>query len=89
MAETTQIAFSHKEVVQALIKSQDIHEGIWGIYLEFGLAAANIPQPDESFLPAAIVPVTRIGIIRFDVPNPHTVDAAEYNPVKKTKKPTA
>ena len=42
MPETKSITFTHKEVVEALIRYNDLHEGLWGLYIEFGLAAANI-----------------------------------------------
>lgn len=85
MPETKSITFTHKEVVKALIQCTDIHEGLWGLYIEFGLAAANLGK-GEDILPAAIVPVKTIGLQRFDTPNNLTVDAAEANPLKKTKK---
>jgi hypothetical protein len=46
MAESTQIIFSHKEVVEALLKQHGIHEGIWGLFIRFGISATNIgPSP--------------------------------------------
>jgi hypothetical protein len=89
MPEATMISFSHKEVAEALLKRQDIHEGLWGIYIEFGFGAANIGQgpSDPNLLPAAIIPVTKIGIQKFAEANNLTVDAAEVNPLtKKTNK---
>jgi hypothetical protein len=87
MPETKTIGFSHKEVVEALIRYNDLHEGLWGLYIEFGLAAVNIAQePAGDLVPAAIVPVKKIGIQRFDEPNNLTVDAAVANPAPKTKK---
>ena len=89
MPEATMISFSHKEVTEALLKGQDIHEGLWGIYIEFGLGAANIGQGpgDPNLLPAAIIPVTKIGIQKFAEANNLTVDAAVVNPpTKKTNK---
>jgi hypothetical protein len=82
MAEVKNYIFDYKEVAEALIKKQGIHEGLWGIYMEFGIAAGNIPAgPSEQvLLPAAIVPVVKIGIQRFDKPSSLTVDAAEVNP---------
>jgi len=83
MPEIPIIAFSHKEVAEALIKKQNIHEGIWGVYIEFGIGAANVGQdPTDALnvLPAAIVPVVKIGIQRFPQPNSLTVDAAVVNP---------
>jgi hypothetical protein len=82
MAEVKTYVFDYKEVAEALVKKQNIHEGLWGIYMEFGIGAGNIPAgPSEQvLLPAAIVPVVKIGIQRFDAPSSLTVDAAEVNP---------
>lgn len=91
MAEANQILFNYKEVAEALIKKQNIHEGLWGIYLEFGLGAINIntEQALDSLTPAAIVPVRRIGIQRFPEANSLTVDAAQVNPLPTSGKRTA
>lgn len=82
MAEVQNIAFTHKEIAEMLIKKQNLHEGTWGIYIEFGLGATNINQSldAENLLPAAILGVLKIGIQRFPKPNNLTVDAAEVNP---------
>jgi hypothetical protein len=85
MPEIQQLTFTHKEVAEALVKKEGLHEGLWGIYIEFGLAAANINGPDEgSFMPAAIIPVVKIGIQRFTEANGLTVDASEVNPEPKS-----
>ncbi len=88
MSEVINYAFSHKEITELLIKKQDIHEGLWAIYVEFGLGAANIGTSPEdlNILPAAIVPVKRIGIQRHDQPNPLTIDASQVNPTPAKKK---
>ncbi len=87
MPEAINYAFNHKEITELLIKKQDIHEGFWTIYIEFALTAANIAaSPDDTnLLPAAIIPVKRIGIQRVDQPNQLTIDAAKINPAKKAK----
>jgi hypothetical protein len=92
MPETKSIIFTHKEVAEALIKQQGIHEGLWGIYFEFGFGAGNIgPVPgDPNLLPTAIVQITKIGIQRFPEENNLTIDASVSNPIikksiKKTK----
>ena len=78
-----QVTFSHKEVAAALIRYNDIHEGLWGLYVEFGLAGANIgPGPEGEMHPAAIVPILKIGLRRFDKPSNLTADASEVNPQK-------
>jgi len=88
MPEVINYAFNHKEITELLIKKQAIHEGLWTIYIEFGLGAAIIgTSPDDpNILPAAIVPVKRIGIQRQDQPSLLTVDASKVNPGKKKAK---
>lgn len=73
-------------MVEALIRYNNIHEGLWGLYIEFGLAAANMGQGPEDILPTAIIPVKKIGVQRFNEANNLTVDAAEANPAPKAKK---
>jgi hypothetical protein len=80
MAEATNYLFDYKEVAELLVKKQDIHEGFWGIGIEFGFGAQNIRTPN-GFAPAAIIPVQKIGLNRFEEPNNMTVDAAEVNPL--------
>jgi len=87
MPETKQIAFSHREVAEALIRYNDLHEGLWGIYIEFGLGAANVgPEQGGDVFPTALVPVKKIGLQRFEEPSNLAVDAAEVNPIKENKK---
>lgn len=87
MPEVKNLVFSHKEVVTALLKSQNIHEGIWGLYIEFGIGATNIgPNPNE-VQPAAIVPVLKIGLQQFDTLSNISVDAAAVNPPPAIEKP--
>lgn len=81
MAEVKICTFTFKEIVEALIKKENIHEGIWGVYVEFGIGAANVGQaPGQDVLPAAIVPVMKIGIQRLEVENNLSVDASKVNP---------
>lgn len=85
MAEVKSFTFTYQEIVEALVKKQEIHDGLWGIYMEFGIAAANAGPSDENLLPTAIVPVVKVGIQRFDKPNSLTVDAAEVNPLPEMR----
>src|SRR2546430_1141663 len=82
MVDINNYMFDLPEIAAALIKQQGIHEGLWGISISFGFAATNMQtSPEEgSLLPAAIVPVTQIGIQRYESPNALTVDAAVANP---------
>jgi hypothetical protein len=88
MPETKNYTFSHTELAEILIKKLDIHEGLWGIYIEFGLTAGNMAtSPDsKSVIPAAMSLVNNIGIQKFDGPNSLTVDAAQVNPPPKKRR---
>jgi|ERR1700674_2262363 len=79
--ETRQIAFTHKEVAEVLVRHQGLREGIWGLYVEFGLGAANV-GPSENLNPVAIVPVLKIGLQRFPEINNLSVDAAQLDSPK-------
>jgi hypothetical protein len=80
MPEPDRISFSHKEVATALLKAQNIHEGIWGLYVRFGIRATNVGASDDDLQPSAIVPIVSIGLQRFDKVNNLSVDASEANP---------
>ncbi len=84
MGKAGQFAFDHKEVVEALIKYQGIHEGIWMLQVRFGLTAANVNTDNSpnTQLPAAIVPIQEFGIVKTEVETSLTVDAAKVNPKK-------
>ena len=85
MADVTQFLFSYKEIVEALIRKQGIREGIWQLYLEFSIGAANIPQgPDQNnLMPAAIIPVSKIGLLKVEKENNLAVDAAKLTTDQK------
>jgi len=92
MAEVEKIVFEYREVVEALVKKENIHEGFWALYIEFGISAANIGDrlgdSDSSdapsiVTPAAIIPVQKIGIMKTDHLTNISVDAAKVNPRPK------
>ncbi|MDP9474122.1 MAG: hypothetical protein M3R38_00185 [Actinomycetota bacterium] len=85
MAQAQQYIFTYKEIAEALVKDQNIHEGLWGIYIEFGIGAANISVTPEGtdVMPAAVVPLQKLGLQKFAEANNMTVDAAEVNPASK------
>lgn len=86
MPEPTQISFSHQEVATALVKAQGIHDGIWGLFIKFGIRAMNVGTGDADLQPSAIVPVLSIGLQRFEKINNLSVNAAEVNPATKPPK---
>jgi hypothetical protein len=84
MAEATQIVFKHKELAEILVKAQGIHEGIWGLFLRFGIAASNVGASEADLQPAAIVPVLEIGLQKFEKETNLSVDATKVNPAKRS-----
>ncbi|MCP4646824.1 MAG: hypothetical protein GY852_03695 [bacterium] len=86
MGEANEINFSFQEVVVALIRQENLHEGLWGLRVEFGLGASNIAQaPGEDFKPAAIIPIVNVGLQRAEKPTNLTADASVVNPPPKKK----
>lgn len=85
MPEVKNYVFSHVELAEILIKKVDIHEGLWGVYFEFGHGATNMatgPDQKTSLQPASITVVQKVGIQRFESANNLTIDAAVVNPPK-------
>ena len=80
MPEVKMYSFSPKEIVEAIVKKENIHEGIWGLIVEFNFTAANAGPSPDSVLPSAIVGVKQIGIMKLDTPTNLSVDAAVVNP---------
>ena len=85
MAETSKIVFPYKEVVEALILKQGLHEGLWALDIKFGIQATNFGPNETDLRPTAIIPILEIGIQRVDRANNLTVDAAKVNPVTRIK----
>lgn len=80
MPEATQITFKHKELAEILVKQQGIHDGIWGLYVRFGLGAQNVGVSDADLNPTAIIPVLEIGLQKFEKETNISVDATKVNP---------
>ena len=86
MSETKQISLTFREVAEALVKHQDIHEGLWGIYVEFGIGAGNVGPDLNDIRPAAFVPIVKLGLQTFESPSTRAVSAAEVNPTTSKSK---
>ena len=80
MADVSQIFFTYQEIAEALVKKQGIHEGIWGLDINFALRATNFGETERDLKPAAIVAVMQIGLHRLERETNLTVDAAKVNP---------
>jgi hypothetical protein len=82
MPEVNQYLFTHKELVEMMIKKTDLHEGKWVLLVNFSFAAINGgPSPDQ-MVPTALAGVQSLGIQKAvpEAPPSLVVDAAEVNP---------
>ena len=90
MAEANLINYSFKELATLMVKDRGIHEGFWGVYVRFGISAANAGASDSDLKPTALVPIVELGLQKFEEVNNLSVDAAVENPptpATKTAKP--
>jgi hypothetical protein len=82
MPEADRYIFKYQEVLEALIKKADLHEGKWQLIMSFGLAATNMGPNEIEIVPGAALAVTWIGLQKAadNSPKALTADAAEINP---------
>jgi hypothetical protein len=83
MAEVNRYEFNYAEVALALVKQQDIHEGIWAVAIKFGIGATLGGPSEAEAVPTAMVPVLSIGLTKVDKEGRNTVNAAKVNPATK------
>ncbi len=86
MAEASQFMFSYKEIVEALVKKQGLHEGIWVLSVNLGMQATNVGPTESDLKPAALVAIMGIGIQKADKETNLSVDAAKVNPKGRPSK---
>jgi len=86
MPEAGQIVFTYKEIAELLVKQQGIHEGIWGLFVRFGLNAANVGENEAALKRAAIIPILELGLQKMEKESNIAVDAAKFN-LKQQYKP--
>lgn len=85
-----QFIFSHRELIEALIKQSNIHDGLWALSINFNVGIGLYgPAPDQVY-PGGTITVQQIGITRHVGPPPAgpgqiTVDASKVNPKRGAK----
>lgn len=89
MADPKRIVLPYKDLVEMMIKRNNLHEGFWGFFARFGLNVANAPvEYDDAtqIRPVAIVPLIEIGLQEYKQLNDLSLDAAIVNPRQKVAK---
>ncbi|HLF78678.1 MAG TPA: hypothetical protein VJB57_14445 [Dehalococcoidia bacterium] len=77
MPEVAQYKFSFRELAEMMVEKAGVKEGLWGVWVSFGIAASNVGASRDELHPAAIVPLVEVGLQQFKEPGNLTVDAAE------------
>lgn len=76
MAEPEVFRFSFGEIAELMARHLELKDGLWGLYVKFGIAAANAGAGPEDVRPTALVPILELGLQRMKEPSALTVDAA-------------
>ncbi len=84
MAQASRFEFNNKELLELMLRKQDIHEGHWALQAKFSFAAMNIgTQTDGSDAnPAGVVGLLGLALELVPEPVPFSVNAADVNPKK-------
>lgn len=84
MAEAVQYIFSHTELVETLIRKQELHDGLWTVGFQLGMGIAQVPSPTGGApVPGAVISILGVSLQKADKEGPNTLDAAKVNPASK------
>jgi hypothetical protein len=70
-----------KDTIKILIKHFDLHEGLFDLAFEIQTGIGNFGPNKEATLPGAAIGVGGLKLVKSPKMGPHTVDAAEFNPM--------
>jgi hypothetical protein len=95
MSETpeppVQFQLQPKELIELILKSQDIHEGRWVLAAEFGIGTGNFGPSADQLVPGVAIGLSKVGIQQVTgnqtVPAQIIVDAALVNPLSSRRGP--
>lgn len=84
MSKADKIEYSNKELVAALLRDKEIHEGHWVLAAKLTFSAMNIGQAADGSdaSPAGVVALAGIQLENVPAPLPFSINAAEANPKK-------
>lgn len=88
MADVNQYAVTHKELLELLIRHNNVHEGQWTLMVGMQIGTGNFGPTPEQSNPGIMATINQFGIQRIlpgITPGPGSVilDAAKLNPKKK------
>jgi hypothetical protein len=93
MPDIKRLVVDFKDLATWMVKENDIHDGIWGIFARFGLNVVNaqtVYQDNPPVVrPAVVAPLLELGIQEYKEVNELSVDAAVVNPRARAIKKAA
>jgi hypothetical protein len=81
MADIQSYSFNFKEVAEALVKHQGLHEGIWQLAFEFAFGATNAGPNVNDLRPTIFNAMVKVLLTKVEQETSLTVDAAKVNPL--------
>ena len=86
MPDISSYTFTHKEILDLMIKASGLHEGRWMLQMNFAFTAGNFGPTDDTVLPGAIVAVNHLALAKAPdgAPGGLVADAAKVNPKPST-----
>lgn len=78
-------ALSTRELTELLIKHNGLHTGCYELLVEFMIGAGNLGPTPEMVAPAAIVTVSKFGLVSSQPNSAVAVNAATVNPLPKKR----
>ncbi len=79
------IKFTLLELVALMAKERGLKQGIWGLSVQFGIAAMNTGPNENEIFPAAIVPIGAIGLQPFPKESNIAMDVSKLWPAETHK----
>ena len=76
----SEFTFSHEELVSLMLKSANVHEGLWALSVNFKLGAGVFGANEKDVAPTGFVSVEALGVRRAPGVGPMVFDAAQLNP---------
>lgn len=90
MPEINNYMFSHKELLELLVRKAGVKEGRWVLSMTFGLAPGNFGPTENDLSPGIAVGITSVGIQReappSSAPRALVIDASTLEPHQEAPK---
>jgi hypothetical protein len=82
MPNADRFVFSHKQLLETLVKKAGIHEGKWTLRANFGCIPGNFGPSADKISPGLAIALMDVGIVpaAADHPESMVIDAAIVNP---------